>query len=221
MKMLYLLRSIFFSFLTFTVLMHTVNASIETYSFETVQQEKDYNVLIDEIRCLVCQNQNLADYNAELAKDLRRQVHKMLVTEKIDKDDLAEQADAEQPVVDQASKDDIIELNNFYEEFSGGLMMHSLDLTINDDLSQLDVSEEYGKIDIRRERAVFSLKRKGALKAIIVVSLSESGLNMSDVTNCINFIVLDRKDFSKDVLNYTLKNLSGKFSQQTLPMRDE
>jgi len=90
MKMLYLLRSIFFSFLTFTVLMHTVNASIETYSFETVQQEKDYNVLIDELRCLVCQNQNLADSNAELAQDLRRQVHTMLVTEKKDKDSVVE-----------------------------------------------------------------------------------------------------------------------------------
>ncbi|WEJ62220.1 cytochrome c-type biogenesis protein [Thiomicrorhabdus lithotrophica] len=90
MKMLYLLRSIFFSFLTFTALMHTVNASIETYSFETAQQEKDYNVLIDELRCLVCQNQNLADSNAELAQDLRRQVHTMLVTEKKDKDSVVE-----------------------------------------------------------------------------------------------------------------------------------
>ena len=86
MKIHFLLRSIFFSFLTFTALMHTANASIETYPFDTAQQEKDYNILIDELRCLVCQNQNLADSNAELAQDLRRQVHTMLVTEKKDKD---------------------------------------------------------------------------------------------------------------------------------------
>jgi len=90
MKLHYLLRSIFFSFLTFTAFIHTANASIETYPFETAQQEKDYNVLIDELRCLVCQNQNLADSNAELAQDLRKQVHTMLVTENKDKDSVIE-----------------------------------------------------------------------------------------------------------------------------------
>ncbi|MEA1989834.1 MAG: cytochrome c-type biogenesis protein [Pseudomonadota bacterium] len=90
MKLHYLLRSIFFSFLALTALMHTAVASIETYPFETAQQEKDYNVLIDELRCLVCQNQNLADSNAELAQDLRKQVHTMLVAEKKDKDAVVE-----------------------------------------------------------------------------------------------------------------------------------
>ncbi len=54
-------------------------ASIESYPFETVQQEQDYKILIDELRCMVCQNQNLADSNAELAQDLRKQIHSMLV----------------------------------------------------------------------------------------------------------------------------------------------
>ena len=86
MKLNHLLRAIFFSLLSFGAFIHTANASIETYPFETIQQEEDYNVLIYELRCLVCQNQNLADSNAELAQDLRKQVHKMLVIEKKDKD---------------------------------------------------------------------------------------------------------------------------------------
>ena len=90
MKIHYLLRSILFSFLAFTALMHSANASIETYPFETEQQEKDYNILIDELRCLVCQNQNLADSNAELAQDLRKQVHTMLITEQKDKDSVVQ-----------------------------------------------------------------------------------------------------------------------------------
>ena len=90
MKLHYLLRSIFFSLLAITTLTQTAVASIETYPFETAQQEKDYNVLIDELRCLVCQNQNLADSNAELAQDLRKQVHTMLVTENKDKDSVVE-----------------------------------------------------------------------------------------------------------------------------------
>lgn len=33
----------------------------------------------EELRCLVCQNQTIADSNADLAKDLRREVREMLV----------------------------------------------------------------------------------------------------------------------------------------------
>jgi len=46
--------------------------------FNNAQIEKDYLELAEELRCLVCQNQNLIDSNAELADDLRREVAKML-----------------------------------------------------------------------------------------------------------------------------------------------
>jgi cytochrome c-type biogenesis protein CcmH len=46
--------------------------------FDDPQIEKDYLQLSEELRCLVCQNQNLIDSNAELADDLRREVAKML-----------------------------------------------------------------------------------------------------------------------------------------------
>jgi len=55
-----------------------LQAKIETLKFANEQMEKDYKVLIHELRCLVCQNQNLADSNAELAQDLRRQVIELL-----------------------------------------------------------------------------------------------------------------------------------------------
>jgi cytochrome c-type biogenesis protein CcmH len=46
--------------------------------FTDPQIESDYLQLAQELRCLVCQNQNLIDSNAELADDLRREVAKML-----------------------------------------------------------------------------------------------------------------------------------------------
>ncbi len=55
-----------------------LQAAIEAYEFETPKMEADYNQLIDELRCLVCQNQNLADSDADLAKDLRRETYEML-----------------------------------------------------------------------------------------------------------------------------------------------
>ncbi len=43
-----------------------------------------YEHITQELRCLVCQNESIADSNVELAADLRRQVREMLVAGKSD-----------------------------------------------------------------------------------------------------------------------------------------
>ncbi len=58
--------------------MAPATAAIEAYEFDSPQMEADYNQLIDELRCLVCQNQNLAGSDADLARDLRRETYEML-----------------------------------------------------------------------------------------------------------------------------------------------
>nr|VFK47427.1 MAG: cytochrome c-type biogenesis protein CcmH [Candidatus Kentron sp. TC] len=50
----------------------------EPRNFADPEQEARYKTLIEELRCLVCQNQSLADSNAELAVDLRREIYTML-----------------------------------------------------------------------------------------------------------------------------------------------
>ena len=67
-------------FLTLTLLILSLDgfAAVEYKKFDNPQQEETYQVLIEELRCLVCQNQTIEDSNAELAKDLRRQVYEML-----------------------------------------------------------------------------------------------------------------------------------------------
>lgn len=56
-----------------------VSASIEAYEFNDAQMEADYNQLVNELRCLVCQNQNLSGSNSDLARDLRRQTYEMII----------------------------------------------------------------------------------------------------------------------------------------------
>ena len=48
--------------------------------------EKRLQALSEELRCLVCQNQNIADSNAELAQDLRREIRGMIKAGKTDKE---------------------------------------------------------------------------------------------------------------------------------------
>lgn len=57
-----------------------VAAQAEPLVFESEEQQARFKHLTHELRCLVCQNQNLADSDAPLAIDLRNELYKMLQT---------------------------------------------------------------------------------------------------------------------------------------------
>lgn len=56
------------------------------YPFHDIKQQAQFEGLLHELRCLVCQNQDIADSQASLAKDLRQEVYQAV---------LAGQSDAE------------------------------------------------------------------------------------------------------------------------------
>ena len=51
---------------------------IETYSFSSAELEARYHSLSQELRCPKCQNQNIADSNAPISKDMRDEVYRMM-----------------------------------------------------------------------------------------------------------------------------------------------
>lgn len=59
-------------------------ATIDVYSFDSVQQEQEYRALIHELRCPKCQNQSLASSNSPIAEDLKQQIYEMLRAGKSD-----------------------------------------------------------------------------------------------------------------------------------------
>ena len=58
--------------------------TLEAFKFETKAEEQHFKDLIEELRCLVCQNQSLVDSDAELAHDLRAEVYDMIQAGKSD-----------------------------------------------------------------------------------------------------------------------------------------
>ena len=64
--------------LILSILSFSCMSGVEYKKFDNPEQEQAYKVLVNELRCLVCQNQTIASSNADLAKDLRRQVYEML-----------------------------------------------------------------------------------------------------------------------------------------------
>lgn len=53
-------------------------AVVETYDFSREEDRARYQRFTYELRCPKCQNQNLADSNAPIAADLRRELHRLL-----------------------------------------------------------------------------------------------------------------------------------------------
>ncbi len=60
------------------VLPLSAGAAFSTYEFEDDQQRAQFQRLTEELRCPKCQNQNIADSNAPIAQDLRREVFRMV-----------------------------------------------------------------------------------------------------------------------------------------------
>jgi|TARA_B100000749_G_C18195661_1_gene369793 cytochrome c-type biogenesis protein CcmH len=56
------------------LLISTQVSSIDGNEELTSQERELYQQIIQEVRCLVCQNQSVAESNADLAKDLRTEI---------------------------------------------------------------------------------------------------------------------------------------------------
>lgn len=54
-------------------------AQVDTFEFETPEQQQRFRKLSDELRCPMCQNTNLSGSTGGVAEDLRREVHRMII----------------------------------------------------------------------------------------------------------------------------------------------
>jgi hypothetical protein len=119
--------------------------------------------------------------------------------------------------VQDAQPQDIDELGRFYEKISGGLMLKALDLE-QDSWQREDLSAEFQLHGFERKRHIFSIKEFETLKAIIIVSLSDVGLNLSDLTNCLKIIVIDPENLSKTIFLQAVSYTFNRIQNYGLPV---
>ena len=60
------------------ILTGVAHAAIDTYEFADDAERARFRELTQELRCPKCQNQDIADSNAPIATDLRREIYRML-----------------------------------------------------------------------------------------------------------------------------------------------
>ena len=59
-------------------------AATDYYQFDTTSEQQRFAVMTAQMRCLVCQNETLAESNAALAHDLRQQIYHQITEGKTD-----------------------------------------------------------------------------------------------------------------------------------------
>lgn len=64
----------------------TAHASIDVYEFDDPAKEAQFRTLASELRCPKCQNQNVNDSNAPLARDIKDRVYQLIEEGKSDKE---------------------------------------------------------------------------------------------------------------------------------------
>lgn len=64
--------------LTLTLLLPNLASAIDALPFKDRAEEQRFQHLARQLRCLVCQNESLADSSADLAKDLREEVFEQM-----------------------------------------------------------------------------------------------------------------------------------------------
>ncbi len=111
--------------------------------------------------------------------------------------------------------EDLLDLGCFYESESGGLMLKALDL--EPELFEGGcLSGEYERLGFTKERHLFSLKKGDVLKAVILVNISDIGLNLSNLTNSVSVMVLDSEELHRDIFLRMLSSLSAKLNLDEL-----
>jgi cytochrome c-type biogenesis protein CcmH len=74
------------SLLAFATAPVPADVTLEAFTFSTPAEQEHFRELIGQLRCLVCQNETLADSDADLAHDLRKEVYEMMKSGKSDQE---------------------------------------------------------------------------------------------------------------------------------------
>lgn len=128
-----------------------------------------------------------------------------------------DEKDADPFQVFPARQDDLEELARWYEAVSGGLMLDALDMGVVNE-SDSGLSEEYARQGFRRERQIFSLKANGRLLAVLMLAISDAGLNLSNLTNCIHVLVVEPELLRPSMLFSAIRALGDNYAPDEPPV---
>jgi hypothetical protein len=80
------------------------------------------------------------------------------------------------------------------------------------------LNEIYRECGFKRRKLLFSLKEKEDLIAIFMLNISDIGLNLSDLTNCIHVFILEPHNLPSDMLHGALSKIASYYDHDNIPV---
>jgi hypothetical protein len=77
---------------------------------------------------------------------------------------------------------------------------------------------KYREAGLKRERVLLAVKQNKQLKAVISILITDSGLNLSELSNSVLLLVLDQEDFQFEIFLKVLGYLGGHFPMEHMPV---
>jgi hypothetical protein len=104
--------------------------------------------------------------------------------------------------IDIAHAEDIKDFLHLYKQISNGLLPRAFNFTESDELFHL-----YASNDLNRILKTYVLQTENGPAAIVLLLMSDVGLNMSDVTHCMYFFAIQDDELDKDLINKCVQEI--------------
>jgi len=98
------------------------------------------------------------------------------------------------------------------------MMIQAQDLQPEFEAGNCSLEQEYKQYGFFKKKTVLVLKKTGRLKAVILVNRTDTGLNMSDLTNSIKMMVVDDSGLDKDTMISAAANIAAAFPGGDVPV---
>jgi hypothetical protein len=120
-------------------------------------------------------------------------------------------------VIEKAEPEDMEKLAEFYQDYSGGLLLEALDLKPS--LVGVDtLGPFYARAGLYREREVLALRKNKNLSLVLSITRTNMGLNLSELTNSVTMLILDDQPLPFDVFLKVLSWLGSHYPIQQMPI---
>lgn len=119
--------------------------------------------------------------------------------------------------LEPSTASDLFELQDYYSYVSGGLMTTAFELDPAS-ASNMPIRGIYERNGMKRDRHLYSLKEGKNLRALFIANISDTGLNMSNLTNCVTAFILDGDNLPLDHFRSACNSVVQNYAEDETPI---
>jgi hypothetical protein len=116
-----------------------------------------------------------------------------------------------------AHEEDLLDVEAYYEQRGGGVMLKALDITPQHP-DQRELITSYQQSGFQHQQNLFALRRDGALVALFSTLRTALGLNLSNLTNAITVLVVNPDALPREVYFTAISMLAAMYPTNDVPI---